>query len=102
MTLGIAAVLGLWAMYALSGAGVIRRLPLLRTALVAITAVYLVRGLVLLPLMLDADFAPTAFDVWSSLICLGYGLVHLLGLVQAWPHLSLRAVAAPLVPENAR
>jgi len=26
----------------------------------------------------------TPFVVWSSLICLGYGLVHLVGLVQRW------------------
>ena len=45
ITLGIAAVLAVWSAYGFSGAGVIRRLPLLRTALVAISAVYLARGL---------------------------------------------------------
>ena len=49
IALGIAAVLAIWSAYALAGAGLIPRLPLMRTALVAITAVYLLRGLVLLP-----------------------------------------------------
>lgn len=89
VTLGIAAVLALWAAYALSGAGAIRRLPLLRTALVAITSIYLARGLVLVPMavMDRSDF--TAFDWWSSAICLGYGLVHLIGLAQSWRRLSM-------------
>jgi hypothetical protein len=51
ITLGIAAVLAIWAAYAFAGAGLLPRLPLLRTALVAITAVYLLRGLVILPLL---------------------------------------------------
>jgi hypothetical protein len=83
VTLGIAAVLAGWSAYALSGAGVIAPLPLLKMALVAITAVYLCRGLVLLPLLARRDKL-TPFVVWSSLICLGFGLVHLLGLVQVW------------------
>lgn len=31
--------------------------------------------------------ALTPFVVWSSLICFGYGVVHLVGLVQRWPAL---------------
>ena len=49
ITLGIAAILAVWAAYAFAGAGLIRRLPLMRTALVAISAVYLLRGLILAP-----------------------------------------------------
>jgi hypothetical protein len=45
VTAGIALVLTAWAAYALSGAGVIEPLPLLRPALCAITLVYLLRGL---------------------------------------------------------
>jgi hypothetical protein len=87
VTLAIAAVLGAWAVYALAGAGVIQALPMLRFALVAITAVYLVRGLAYTPLVLAKGGRITPFVAWSSLICLGYGLVHLLGLVQRWPAL---------------
>ena len=49
LTLAIAAVLAIWAAYAFAGAGLIRRLPLMRTALVAITAIYLLRGAALDP-----------------------------------------------------
>ena len=84
VTLGIAAVLFLWSAYALAGAGVVGRLPLLKAALVGITAVYLVRGIAFAPLVLAKGGALTPFVVWSSLICFGYGMVHLVGLVQRW------------------
>lgn len=48
----IAAILAVWAAYAFSGARIIGRLPLLRTGLVAISAVYLVRGLALFPALI--------------------------------------------------
>jgi hypothetical protein len=87
VTIAIAAVLGTWSAYALAGAGLISALPMLKTALVAITAVYIVRGLGYAPLVLAKGGRITPFVVWSSLICLAYGLVHLLGLVQRWPAL---------------
>lgn len=40
LTLGIAGILAIWAAYAFSGAGLLPRLPLLRTGLVVISAVY--------------------------------------------------------------
>jgi len=87
VTFAIAAVLGIWSAYALAGAGLIGTLPLLKMALVAITAVYIVRGLAYAPLVLARGGRITPFVVWSSLICLAYGLVHLLGLMQRWPAL---------------
>jgi hypothetical protein len=87
ITFGIAFVLAGWAAYALSGAGVIAGLPLLKWGLVAITAVYLVRGLALFPLLVVARDQATPFLVWSSLICIGCGVVHLVGVVQTWERL---------------
>lgn len=84
ITLGIALVLFAWAAYALSGAGVISRLPLLRYALIIITAIYLLRGLVILPMAIFSFDKVTPFWVWSSLICLGFGIVHAIGLAQVW------------------
>ena len=49
ITVGIAGVLAVWAAYAFSGAGLIPRLPLLRTGLIVISTIYLLRGLVLIP-----------------------------------------------------
>ena len=88
MTAAIALILAVWAAYAFAGAGLIRRLPLMRTALAAISAIYLVRGLLIVPALLQAD--PRPFDIWSSLIVLGYGLAYLIGTWRAWPELSPR------------
>ncbi|HLL29913.1 MAG TPA: hypothetical protein VK403_02845 [Allosphingosinicella sp.] len=88
ITLAIAAVLAAWSAYALSGAGTIRRLPLLRTALVLITAVYLLRGLVLLPALAVNGGRVDSFTLWSSLIVLVYGIVYAVGTFRAWPALA--------------
>ncbi|MEN9867998.1 MAG: hypothetical protein RL748_3588 [Pseudomonadota bacterium] len=88
VTLGIAAVLALWALYGLSGAGVIRPLPLLPWVLLGISAVYLVRGAVLLPLFLFARSKITPFWIWSSLICLSFAIAHIIGLVQVWQRIG--------------
>ena len=86
LTAAIAAVLATWAAYAFAGSGLIRRLPLMRTALVAISAVYLARGLLIVPVLAQPNAA--AFDIWSSLIVLTYGIVYAVGTAQAWPALS--------------
>ncbi|WP_110968772.1 hypothetical protein [Pseudomonas huaxiensis] len=83
VTLGIALVLASWAAYALSGAGVIGALPLLRPALCVITLVYLFRGLAG-PFLLLNDGRSLRFVIISSALCTGIGLVHALGLVQVW------------------
>lgn len=87
VTLCIALVLSAWAAYALAGAGVLTALPRQKAVLVAITAIYLMRGLAILPLLVFASQQATPFLVWSSLICLGYGIVHLVGVAQAWTRL---------------
>lgn len=87
VTLAIAAVLAGWAAYALAGAGVLPAQPWQKAALVAITAIYLLRGLAILPLLLLAREQATPFLLWSSLICLGYGIVHLIGVTQEWTRL---------------
>lgn len=96
ITLAIAAVLATWALYAFSGAGRMARLPLLRTALVAITAIYLGRGLTLAPLLVIEPQAIGAYDLWSSLFVLAYGLAHALGPWRAWPALASPAARPSL------
>jgi hypothetical protein len=89
ITVCIGALLAIWGAYAWSAAGVLPTLPLLKTALILITAVYLLRGAV----GMIAPFAgnhpqfahnSTSFWVWSSLICLTIGLVHLKGIWLKW------------------
>ena len=88
ITIGISAILFVWAAYAFSGAGVIPRLPLLRTALVAISAVYLLRALAPVALLLFRPGLMSPFVWWSSGIVLVYGLAYAVGTWRAWPRLS--------------
>ena len=90
VTAGIATVLAVWAAYAFAGAGLIPRLPLMRTAMVAISAVYLVRGLVLIPALAQwlGGRGINTFAVWSSLIVLVYGAAYAVGTWRAWGALS--------------
>ncbi len=87
ITIGIATVLAIWAAYAFSAAGLLPRLPLLRTGLVVITFIYLARGLLLIPAwLMGRDI--NAFGWWSSLIVLVYGLTYFVGTWRAWPRLA--------------
>ena len=88
VTLFIAAVLFVWSAYALSGAGVIPPLPLLRTILCAIAAVYLLRGFAFFAIMRLFPSNSLTFWLWSAGICAVIGIVHALGIKQAWPLLS--------------
>ncbi len=90
LTLGIAAILAIWAAYAFSGAGLLPRLPLLRTGLVVISAIYLLRGLALIPALIFNGGEVMPFVLWSSLIVLVYGVAHAVGTWTAWPHLGPR------------
>ncbi|KQT32234.1 hypothetical protein ASG29_10455 [Sphingomonas sp. Leaf412] len=92
VTAAIATVLAIWALYAFSAAGVVRRMPLLRTALVLITGVYLLRGLALIPLLALKPHLVDTFAVVSSLVALCYGVTYAIGTWQAWP--SLRSTAS--------
>ena len=89
MTLAIASILAIWAAYAFAGAGLLPRLPLMHTALVVISGIYLARGLIILypPLFNRSDLSWT-FMLWSSLIVLTMGLVYAIGTWRAWPTLS--------------
>ena len=87
VTSGIVVVLIVWSLYALTGAGVIARLPLTRLALCIITGIYLLRGITGVPMAALMPGRSTAFWWWSSAICLCIGLVHLAGLRQVWDRL---------------
>jgi hypothetical protein len=84
VTLAIAGVLSVWAGYALSGAGIIGRLPFTKVILLAICSVYVGRA-VAFPL-LRAVFPGNSETFWlvSSGICLCIGLVHAYGLALNW------------------
>ncbi len=84
ITLAITAVLLVWALFALSGAGAIRPLPLTKLALLAISAVLLLRGLGFV--FLQPYFPGNSATFWavSSGFCLLLGGLYAVGLYQLW------------------
>lgn len=88
ITTPIVIILTLWSAYALSGAGEIMPLFLLKWALVIITLAYLIRGIYGFYFALHPHGENGAkFWFYSSAICLGFGIVHLIGLVQVWQNI---------------
>lgn len=88
MTLVVAAVFAVFALYAFSGAGLLRRLPLLRTGLLAIAAIYILRGLLLLPQLSQSARSPGSLpprELAFSGVSLAIGIVYLVGTVLLWP-----------------
>jgi len=80
VTSGLTLMFAAWGAYALSGAGVIRQLPLLRTVLISIGVIYVLRGLLLpseLAKVLQSGY-PVRFVIFStgSLVT---GLLYLVG-----------------------
>lgn len=102
ITAAIAATLAVWTLYALSGARLIRRLPFLRLVLVLIAAVYLLRGVLGIPLVLLVDDpytrqlqAKMTFMVVSSAICIGLGLCYAIGAAGVGGRASLDRKTPP-------
>jgi hypothetical protein len=89
VTLCIVLILAIWSLYALSGAGLIMRLPFLRLGLSLIALIYLIRGfafVILIPIFPDNS---TLFWVISSSTCLVFGLLYALGTKQVWAQLKV-------------
>lgn len=87
ITLAIFIVLATWSLYAFSAAGLILKLPLVRLALILITTIYLVRGIAGFFLISSPMGRSSEFWLWSSAICLTFGVIHLIGLKQQWASL---------------
>ena len=89
VTLGLAVVFAVCGLYALSGAGVLRRLPLLLLGLLGIGAVYTLRGLMLLPelYMVLAGTIPATHSLTFSAVSLLIGLCYLIGTILSWKQL---------------
>ncbi len=84
ITSGIVFVLLLWALYGLSGTGLIRRLPLVRLALSLIAGIFILRGVSFVGLM--PMFPENSLTFWlvSSAICLLIGIFFAIGTYQEW------------------
>jgi hypothetical protein len=84
----------LFGLYALSGAGVIRRLPLLRTALVGIGSLFILRGLfIIITFLVALGFLPGQLSlpgVASHMVFLSTGIAYLGGAALNWKALKSR------------
>ncbi len=87
ITSSIVLVLTVWSLYAFSAAGVIFKLPLIRLALALITLIYLARGVAGFFLINTPLGRSPEFWLWSSAICLFFGIVHFIGLKRQWTRL---------------
>ncbi len=95
VTLFIAAILFIWALYGFAAAGLLRRLPFMRLALVLISAIYLLRGLLGVPVVMLAEGPHInelqqnlTFMLVSSFICLLIGVCYAIGTAQVWSTLT--------------
>jgi len=92
VTGALTVVFGVWAAYAFSGAGLVRRLPLLRTGLLAIGVIYTLRGLLFGPQAVwffsgHRSQVPLRQLVVSGAALLT-GLAYLAGAQQVWARLK--------------
>ncbi len=84
ITLAIAGVLFIWAMYGFSGAGITPPMPFMNLTLALISVVYLTRALAFPLLRPVFPENTTAFWLISSGFCLVIGLLYLLGSIATW------------------
>ena len=90
VTSAIVCVLAVWALYAFSGAGLLRPLPRTRLALVAISAVLFARASLYFVHPRWRPDLSHEFMAWSSGIVLVMAVCFAAGTIQAWPSLSAR------------
>ena len=93
ITFSIAVILSVWGLYALYGAGVVFKMPLLKLALCLITAVFLLRGVagLILPFVTNhPTIAQNSVTFWlvSSVICCVFGAFYFLGTKNSWKCIS--------------
>ncbi|VAW92169.1 hypothetical protein MNBD_GAMMA22-2390 [hydrothermal vent metagenome] len=87
LTFVLAITLILWGCYALSGAGLLKRLPLLKPCLVWITIIFSLRGIAFLPAYLFQAENVDSMILASSVLCIGFAITYALGLRQVWSRL---------------
>jgi len=91
---GAALILVIFGLYALSGAGSIRRLPLLRLGLIGISSLYLLRGLFfILSVLIILGILEGEILIQgeiSTLVFLAAGIAYAVGTVLNWKEMQIR------------
>ena len=91
LTLFLASLFAVSGLYGFSGAGLIGRLPFLRTGLAIIAGVYTLRGVAVIPQVFLLMRSPQAIEmreVVFSLVSLIIGLVYLIATFMGWKDLG--------------
>jgi hypothetical protein len=102
----MAVVFGLCGLYAFSGAGRFRRLPLLRLGLIVIGSVYTWRGIAVIPMslvLLGYIQSPVSLPpqhLASSAVALGIGVLYLAGTIGNWRNLQRVPEQAGISSQN--
>jgi hypothetical protein len=91
---GAALIFAAFGLYALSGAGSIRHLPLLRLGLIGISSVYLLRGLfIILAILVILGTLQGEISIQgaiSHLVFLGAGIAYAVGTFLNWREMRIR------------
>jgi hypothetical protein len=91
---GAALIFAVFGLYALSGAGSIPRLPLLRLGLIGISSLYLLRGLFIVLTVLTIlgimEGEILVQGVISHLVFLSAGIAYAVGTVLNWKEMQIR------------
>ena len=81
----VSTLFAIFGFYALSGARIIHRLPLLKLVLIATTGIYILRGLAVIPNILKIYNHPDSnfwrFSIFSAIVLL-VGCIHLVRLIK--------------------
>lgn len=91
LTLFLAMIFALWGLYAFSGAGLIRHIPLLRLGLVVIAGIYTLRGIGVIPQvvwMVESPQSVAPREIVFSFVSLFIGIVYLVGTISSWERLT--------------
>lgn len=87
ITSTIVLILSIWSLYAFSAAGLIGTLPFTRLALIVIISIYLIRSIMGFLFINNPIGRSPKFWLWSSIVCLLFGVIHLIGIQQQWSSL---------------
>lgn len=86
--LAIGGAMLLAGLYALSGARLMKYLPLTKPALIVLALLCVLRGLLIIPAMIKVPELIEAFDIVASVIWFLAGLGYTYGLIRTWPALG--------------
>ncbi len=85
----IALILAIWALYAFSGAKIVIQLPFLKSVMVGISMIYIIRGVFGIPIVIYIDRpylneleGKMMFMIFSSIFSLVCGLFYLTGTIK--------------------